>query len=64
MFVTYREVRDYLEGKGFELLRNWPRPVFVFVHAEDSPIVFASRDKRVRRAVYNGIRRRFGDPPV
>lgn len=54
--VRYAVVRNYLERRGYVLLRNWPPPVRVFVKGGRTPITFAVRDKLVRASVYAAIR--------
>lgn len=56
--VDYSQVRDYLEAHGYRLYRCWPRPCHVYVKEDADPIVFPVRDRKVRRAIFENIKRK------
>ena len=59
MTISYAEVRDYLEARGYRLQRCWPRPCYVFVKEGAEPVVFPVRDKQVRRGIFENIKRKI-----
>lgn len=55
--VDYAEVREFLLAHGFSLIRIWPRPCHVFADDKMRLIVFAVRDRRVRRTIFERLKR-------
>ena len=61
--VSYREVREYLEARGWVLKETWP-PYHVFFYIGDStvlPRLIEVHDRTVNRAIFERIKREFGE---
>ena len=62
MDVPYADVRDYLKSYGYRLQKCWPRPAHVFFNPKTGDVItFAVRNRQVKRAVFEKIKKRLED---